>query len=94
MSLVLGLGVPNIRDQYLELGSGKPKTRYRLKLVLQILASGVMTCWMMLHHQLKQTLWIDFIPIISSCLCCVGLKLKFFHDYTAKKGKSVQINIA
>ena len=31
MSLVLGSGDPNIRDQYLELGSGKPKTRYRLK---------------------------------------------------------------
>ena len=31
MSLVLGLGVPNIRDQYLELGSGNPETRYRFK---------------------------------------------------------------
>ena len=31
MSLVLGSGDPKIRDQYLELGSGKPKTRYRLK---------------------------------------------------------------
>ncbi len=31
MSLVLGSGVPNIRDQYLELGSGNPETSYRLK---------------------------------------------------------------
>ena len=31
-SLILGSGNPRIRDLYLELGSGDPKTRYRFKL--------------------------------------------------------------
>ena len=30
-SLILGSGNPRIRDLYLELGSGDPKTRYRFK---------------------------------------------------------------
>ena len=30
-SLILGSGNPRIRDPYLELGSGDPKTRYRFK---------------------------------------------------------------